>query len=219
MRRIILIFAILIGALLGVFIFGRLTNLLGFYTVKAGSSLPTLKVNSLVLSSSLIKPVNGDYIIFWFTDFYYGRQQYIFRQVADEGDVIRIKNGIAYVNNVNIDTGLNLLQYYKVEAKDLTDLDADAMILDSNLFVVSRETKGLQNTNFKGVPMIEEVTLFEQGVTTPGYDSNWTLDNFGPYTIPIGYVFVLADNRHGGRDSRFIGPVSKDSITSTVFLK
>ncbi|MFN9942622.1 MAG: S26 family signal peptidase, partial [bacterium] len=98
----------MIGALLCVFILGRVTNLIGFYTIKAGSSLPTLKVNSVVLSSSLIKPVNGDYIIFWFTDFYYGRQHYIFRLVADEGDVIRIKNGIAYVNNVNIDTGLNL---------------------------------------------------------------------------------------------------------------
>jgi signal peptidase I len=219
MRRILLIFAILIGALLGVFILGRLTNVIGFYTIKAGSSLPTLNVNSVVLSSRLIKPVNADYIIFWFTDSFYGRQPYIFRQVADEGDVIKIENGIAYVNSVNIDNGLNLLQYYKVEAKDLTDLDSEAMMLDSNLFVVPRETKGVQGAIFKGVLMIEEATLREQGVTTPGYDNNWTLDNFGPYKVPVGHVFVLADNRHGGRDSRYIGPVSKDSITSTVFLK
>jgi signal peptidase I len=187
--------------------------------VKAGSSLPTLKVNSVVLSSSLIKPVNGDYIIFWFTDEYYGSQHYIFRQVADEGDVLEIKNGVAYVNSVNIDTGLNLFQYYKVDAKELSDLDVDASLIDSNLFVVARETKKIQDANFKGVLMIEDVTLGEQGATFPGYDANWTVDNFGPYTIPKGHVFVLADNRHGGRDSRFIGPVSKDSITSTVFLK
>jgi signal peptidase I len=39
-----------------------------------------------------------------------------------------------------------------------------------------------------------------------------TADNWGPLVVPEGDVFVLGDNRHASRDSRYLGFVASDSV-------
>ena len=43
-----------------------------------------------------------------------------------------------------------------------------------------------------------------------------TGESWGPILVPSGAVFVLGDNRQNSRDSRALGPIRTDEITSRV---
>ena len=43
-------------------------------------------------------------------------------------------------------------------------------------------------------------------------------DNFGPFRVPEGYVFLMGDNRDYSQDSRFFGAVPESNIIGTPRL-
>ena len=49
--------------------------------------------------------------------------------------------------------------------------------------------------------------------------NTWTIDNFGPITVPEDRYLVLGDNRHNSLDSRYVGFIKKSDCKATVLNK
>ena len=55
----------------------------------------------------------------------------------------------------------------------------------------------------------------DSGTRTPGRDPR---DNFGPYKVPKGYLFMMGDNRDNSADSRYWGPLARELVLGKAMI-
>jgi signal peptidase I len=225
------------GVLACGWIIARITGALQMYRIPTPSSEPTIKVGDIVFTSNLKKPVPGNTVAYKNEYSEPGVEHpqpgeiHLHRMVADEGDLIEMKDGILYLNNKNFDTDKNLMHEFiadntAVQAlSNREEMEQNGTLMMMNdtkyrLFLSSKQTAELKNKNISlekviYINPIPEIRLFKW----MNKDSVWAIDHFGPLKIPKGHFFVLGDNRHNSLDSRYVGFIKKENFRGTVLNK
>lgn len=219
MRKWGIRFSIAIGVLLVLLVIARATNMLQWYHASTSANLPTIGVGELFFTSNLVEPERYDFICFTTESEQMGKYIGTYRLCGLPGDKVELKAGVLYVNGASADSALHLLHYYRMHNRDYREelnvegvdpfaWGADSMQVALDHLVVAKE-------KLKAVRVIDVFNGAEDAIAKRWYKP-WTMDDFGPVTVPPDSYFVLGDNRVGAMDSRFIGFVKKEQVVGVV---
>lgn len=224
MKKASRIFIFIIGAIILLWGIGRVTNAIQFYSSPTPSNYPSIKIGGSFFASNLKQPKRFDFICYYAITPEFGKEIWIHRLCGIEGDVIEIRNGDLYVNNIFVDETLNVANNYTIsisdynkikEKEDIEEFSQRASSSDSVMTFVAESL--LKKYSIKGNRNIlsenfKDEYLFEE------FDKNWNQDHFGPVVVPEDKYFVLGDNRLLSRDSRYIGFIDKNDFVGTAFI-
>ena len=214
-----------------------LTGMYQFYTLPTTSMEPSLHVNQKILSSNLKTPKKNDIIIFvrrandkYEPDPNGKKIVNCYRLIAKGGDTLEIINGYAYVNGQLTDDTTKLKFRYSLSSKNfynlLTVLEMDEVTWRSKTDFINIGDEASATLSYEEYTKVKTViplvrrSIDQQNLPPEIYGNNkWTVDDFGPYLVPADHFFLMGDNRHNARDSRYIGPIPVKDCKGVLITK
>jgi signal peptidase I len=202
----------------------RWSGVLMAFSVPSTSNEPNLRLGSRFIGSSLKKPKPLDFAYFKFSDSLDG-WTIVKRLIAIPGDTLECKNGNYFVNNHNIDDGLNLRFAYKM-LPDVFNIYIKESINDDDFYKYYKADSViafLDDSFVKTLPIQldrnyeKRRDMLSNEIFSENLD--WTASNFGPIVLPEGKYFFSGDNRDNSLDSRWRGFVDKKNIRGTLLFQ
>ena len=213
---------LLLLALFGIFKIIGFTGFLKGYNNASTANEPNLKLNTGMIVSNLVKPKNGDFICYNYTNEIFGGIR-VHRLMGIENDTIEIRLGQMFINNKNVDQNLNLIHMYSVDSLKFKSLKNVGYITDNmigsyispNKYILGIEDKVAKEFNLTDFRIMDSLGVGSEFIHKE-FNKDWNKDNFGKLIIPKDKYFVIGDNRDNSEDSRYIGLIDKKDFVGVV---
>lgn len=200
----------------------RLTGALDFYRVGSSACEPKFSVGQIIFASNLKTFKRNDFVCYKAipspTENESASDIYPSQLIAFEGETLEIKNSLAYVNGQLVDDSMKLKFAWIIPAgtysmNNLPTEQDQVLLNDTGGYFQLLTIKEGISKNYKRWNIPKGAR--SNGLWKAG-ENDWTRDNFGPFVVPKGYVFLLSPNRANALDSRYRGPIPVENILATI---
>ena len=216
--------------LFAIFMAARTAGIIGVFSIPTDSMMPKYAPNSLIYAYNWGTPDRDDVVTYYDTSIavpnirFAKREIAIGRIVALGGDRLEISQGRVMINGEAIEPDLHLIYFWKISKNDFgnnrnlfDDIPIPPVDYLDSLLVAMEVSKAMEIQRFVSMHLFDIGLFWKDADNIWGNaGASWTLNNFGPITVPNGCVFILGDNRHNPEDSRYRGFVPEKDIFGKV---
>lgn len=203
-----------------------LTNDIRISTASTNANSPSIREGDSYSYSRSVEPHRFDFVcILGEVPGLEGKFPQVYRLCGMRGDIVQIKAGDLYVNDILADNQLKLSHNYlipKVEFEKIRKhVPADYSVsfdhdMDTLLYSIPDEL--IRKNKINASRQIFASDYIDTGIMKK-FSSRWNQDYFGPVKVPQGSYFVLGDNRHNAFDSRYRGFIESKDLLGKVTNK